>query len=218
MITSIPVNLPPEDPQEAAAKATAILRAARERESPAAPVEETPQERVTRLTTELREMRKQMELATARACRGETTGDTLAQIAAQIAAHTTALKDAQRVANGTAIREEREQRERWRREFEERTERARQARAEARQAWAVASKALGMYCEETRLAILLNSKLRSGSPFPDIERENQLRDLENWALLDPKVEVMAEGYEPLLDFGYNLAVQIVPLKTAKKGN
>jgi len=72
-----------------------------------------------------------------------------------------------------------------------------------------------------REAIFLHGQLQAGSSIPDFARLDQLKDVENRALLSPMNAMKSEGYAPTFDFGFDLSIPVVPLFASpltKKGD
>jgi chromosome segregation ATPase len=126
----------------------------------------------------------------------------VAQVQGELNQARKALEDAEAQAR-EAQRAEREG------AFPKAIEEARRARDEARRCFRDLAVALGRYCTATKQAIELNHQLHA--TFPDPDRRNSIRDIENRALLSPLNELRDAGYQVLMDFGHDLAISVPPL-------
>jgi hypothetical protein len=203
-----------------AEEAVAVALAMQRTEEPPAPVPEIPADVIKRLEGELATLRSRLDAINAATKRGDVqavAGCDLRELAIQVATVENALK----LARESAAEAERQSSQGLRaqrlQQFQQLTEQARQSRAEFQRAFASASVALGAYCEATRKAIWLNHEIRGGAAFPDPERENQLSDLTNRALLSPQNALMDQGYKPTMDYGYDISISIPPLIAPEKG-
>jgi DNA repair exonuclease SbcCD ATPase subunit len=206
-----------ETAEEAVARVTAIAASEKAKAKPVLLPDESPKERVRRLSYEIEDLRNQLTESTARACSGKAVnGDELAALTSAIAVRSAALSEAQRDCAAAAKKEEQELQESRKLEFERRCSQAREARDKFQQAWRSAAVELGNYCESTRAAIWLDGALRGSSVVPDFPRRDQITDIANRAKLSPQNAMLSEGFTVTMDYGFDLQVPVVPLFAKEK--
>jgi hypothetical protein len=193
-----------------ATEAVAIALTLQQPAEPPAP--ETPEDRIARLEAELAGLRTELEDIHVATLAGDVMVATdcdlrdltirVAQVQGELNQARRAQAEAEAQAR-EAVRAEREG------AFPQAVEEARRARDEARRCFRDLAVALGRYCTATKRAIELNHQLHA--TFPDPDRWNSVRDIENRAALDPRHELLDAGYSPLMDFGHDLYVTVPPL-------
>jgi hypothetical protein len=202
-----------------AQEAVAVALANRKTAEPPAPVPETPSDVVAQREAELRQLRSQLDAVNAAAKRGDVQAVAncdLRDLSIQVASAENALqlaRQAQAEAERAASRGTRERREQ---EFRESVESALGARVSIRRLYRDLAVAMGTLCASTERAIQLNHDLRAGAPFPDVERTNQVRDIENRGALIPLRDLLDAGYKTLMGYGYDFALTVPPLTAPEK--
>jgi hypothetical protein len=214
--------MPYNDRQEyvhSAAEAAAIAQANRQTEEPNTPVSLGPADAVVQLENELVQLRLKLDAFNAAAKRGDVqaiAGCDLRDLSIKVASAENALelaRQAQAEAEREASRGTRDRRER---EFQLSVESAIAARVSIRRLYRDLAVAMGTLCASTERAIQLNHDLRAGAAFPDVEKTNQIRDIENRTSLIPLHDLLDAGYKTLMGFGYDLALTVPPLTAPEK--
>ena len=198
----------------AAADTTTAYGAALAASRPKPVPQETSEERIARLETELAAVKVQTKSLSDLIEAGNVEAAScvnLTELAERSAELQGQLTAARKVTEDAAFNARQELREQRKAEFRQMVEQARQSRAEFRRAFALAAAALGAHCHATEQAVTLNHQLREHFPLPDVERDNDIRDVTNRAALSPLPELLDAGFSPLMGFGFDLVITLPPL-------
>jgi hypothetical protein len=200
------------DPNSEYAKAVMLAQSeASEKPEPSA------DERVQELEQQLVAAQDELDRATDAARRGDAESvraTNLSRLAERIAALNSELSVAREAAATAALERRSREREEQERTFAEAVEQARIHRDEFRTAYQHAIVALGQFCQCAGRATDARNKLVLGLPFADPALDAELRSITDLSALEVLDQLRAEGFGPVLSFGWNFNFQISPL--AKK--